>query len=125
MNDEAQPASLTLDGSSLLSKWGFGDGDLVHDWYADQATVGWWPRPFDHHDVLIDLVKTHLIPAVAAAGHAFIVYVIPTNHNPIRFSELDGQIVEHRRSKLTIDVYVTVTPEQIQEAIDRVKGAAA
>lgn len=112
---------LFLRGSSLLSKWGFGDGDCLGDW--------WWnvmdePVPADEHQVLRDLVRTHLVPALEAAGHVVEVYDIETIHNPIRARTLNGVEVDDYAGKtLEPEVFVTVALDDVWASIGRVQRA--
>jgi hypothetical protein len=77
------PESVTLFAESLLSKWGFHDGDQL-DWLYDFGFT-------DDHPVLIEVVKTKLLPALP---HHIEVREISCIHNPIRASKIDGNSVE-------------------------------
>ncbi|MGW9270779.1 hypothetical protein [Microbacterium sp. NPDC055599] len=104
----------TLDADSLLSKWGFGDGDALSDW--------WWEHfeedpPFDDRRALHALVLSYLVPAITDAGREVNVYWIETIHNPVRSDTLDGAPVDHYSARLwTIDppIVVQVTRAQIE-----------
>lgn len=79
---------LWLFSESLLSKWGFNDGDLpdeVDGWLDAQDPpihlAGNW-RP-----ILCQLVRRYLIPALDQAVE---VVEIETSHNPIRAEKVDG-----------------------------------
>jgi hypothetical protein len=77
---------LTLLSSSLLSKWGFNDGDDPDDWldYCDANGI-------DHNALgfpLIPLVQRHLLPQLK---QRVTVVEIETSHNPIRAESVDGQ----------------------------------
>jgi hypothetical protein len=80
---------LVLRADNLLWKGGFEDGDILFDWHWDAIDAP-WPYLASEHDTLALLVTTHLIPALAAAGHNVEVYRIETIHNPIRASVVDG-----------------------------------
>ena len=77
------PESVTLFAESLLSKWGFHDGDQL-DWLYDFGIT-------DDHPVLIEVVKAKLLPALP---HHVEVREISCIHNPIRASKIDGKNVE-------------------------------
>ena len=77
------PESVTLFAESLLSKWGFHDGDQL-DWLYDFGIS-------DDHPVLIEVVKTKLLPALS---HHVEVREISCIHNPIRASKIDGKGVK-------------------------------
>lgn len=77
---------LTLFSSSLLSKWGFNDGDDPDDWldYCDG-------RGIDHNALafpLIPLVQRYLLPQLK---QKVTVVEIETSHNPIRAESVGGQ----------------------------------
>jgi len=79
-------AHLTLFSSSLLSKWGFNDGDDPDEWldYCDAHGI-------DHNAVdfpLIPLVHQYLLPKI---GQKITVVEIETSHNPIRALTVDGE----------------------------------
>jgi hypothetical protein len=83
----AEP-TLTLFSSSLLSKWGFNDGDAPDQWYdyCDSLGVDWTKLEFP----LAALVRKHLVPALE---QTITVCDIETSHNPIRAETVDGQDV--------------------------------
>lgn len=120
-----EPPTLTLYAHGLCSKWGFNDGDepdyLLDYW--DEIGVDW--TQFDGwHAVLRKLVRSHLVPALEAAGHTVEVYDIETNHNPIRASRIDGQDVDDYASQppvaLRVDE-VVVPYEDVAAACGLVK----
>jgi hypothetical protein len=79
---------LTLFSSSLLSKWGFNDGDDPDDWldYCEAHQV-------DHNELdfpLVALVRRYLLPKLQ---QSVTVVEIETSHNPIRADSVDGQDV--------------------------------
>lgn len=77
---------LTLYSESLLSKWGFNDGD-VPDAYLDWCDANAHPYPDDWHQVLCTLVGTRLAPALEQRVE---LVDIETHHNPIRAKRVDG-----------------------------------
>lgn len=89
---EPEP-TLSLWSESLLSKWGFQDGDTpeqVMD-YCDDHGIDY--VRVDWHEVLRGLVRKHLLPELEK-HHTIKLVDIETIHNPIRASEVDGRDVE-------------------------------
>lgn len=70
---------------SLLSKFGFGDGDMLDDLLFDNGI-----NLDNDHDFLIKVVREHVLPAVKQQVD---VYEIVTIHNPIRAERIDGVLV--------------------------------
>lgn len=91
------PETVQLNSSCLLSKWGFGDGDEL-DWLHEHGD-------FDKHAVLVELVKTRLLPALAQKVE---VEIIETIHNPVRAASVDGEDVT--KWHYEIDCPVNLTP---------------
>lgn len=93
---------------SLLSKWGFGDGDMLDDLLFDNGL------PYGH-DVLIRVVRNKILPVIQQNVE---VYEISTNHNPIRAKAVDGIEVDdynyNPNIKLTPE-YVDVPDSEILE----------
>jgi hypothetical protein len=79
---------LTLFSSSLLSKWGFADGDDPDDWldYCEANGVDYTRLDFP----LVALVRRFLLPRIE---QAVTVAEIETCHNPIRAETVDGRDV--------------------------------
>jgi hypothetical protein len=105
------PPTLTLHSWSLLSKFGFNDGDVPDEILDYMFEAGVNPRetPWDWHDALRAMVRKHLLPALAAEGHEVEVYDIDTAHNPIRADKIDGVVVD----SLDRDQWPTLTPEYV------------
>jgi hypothetical protein len=107
-------SDLTLYAEGLLSRWGFGDGDVVDDW--------WW-EVFDEpapDEALEELVEQLLLPVLTEHGHTFEAYRIGTIHNPIRLRVLDGEPVDvyaDADNRQLDEIYVTITPLQAQLAL--------
>lgn len=83
---------LHLFATSLASKWGFDDGDLIGDFLYDLQDAGLIEDDadlgvVDEHAVLRRLVRERLLPVIPLAIQ---VYEVETNHNPIRASAVDG-----------------------------------
>lgn len=113
--------SVELQATDLLSKWGFGDGDLLWDWAHDN--LGDDLDPDVYHPALRALVRKHLIPAIEAAGHTVDAFDIWTIHNPIRTGVLNGEPVDNRRPTAQQeaalgDIAVTVSADEIRAAIE-------
>lgn len=114
---------LVLTSESLLSKWGFNDGDepdALLDHLDDVGLTGGGYLPGDvWHVVLCRLVREHLIPQL---DQDIDVTVLETNHNPVRARTVDGADVTHlwRRTR---DPRPALTPESVSVPIDVVVAA--
>lgn len=108
-----------MDAESLGSKWGFGDGDALDDWWWDN--YGEDPS-FNTHRVLYRLVEDHLIPALAEWDIELV--LIHTNHNPVRAEKVDGVEIDWGDSGGAFPCrgVVAVTRRQIEAAVDRSHG---
>lgn len=115
---EGPPVILSADG--LMSKWGFGDGDMPDDvwdhlWESGEHDLNW-------HAVLRILVRRYLLPALEEAGHEVTVYDIETIHNPIRAEMIDGIEIDDYNDNNTNPVLrldgVTVEWPQVKQAIE-------
>lgn len=107
---------LTLSADDLCSKWGFSDGDLLTEHgfrYTKEKPPATGPMQYQHwnHEVLILLVRRHLLPLMPGAE----VEEIGTHHNPIRFTDW------HEREFFADPVTVQVTEEQIEDAAQAVE----
>ena len=102
-----EPA-LILFSESLLSKWGFHDGDIPDD-YLDWCDANGHPYPDDWHTVLRTLVRTRLAPALEQRVE---LVDIETNHNPIRATKVDGVDVTDRWYQT--EPAVTLTPDCVE-----------
>lgn len=83
-------SGLHLYSSSLLSKYGFNDGDTPEQLQDHLDSLG-QPYPDDWRAVLVHLVRTRLLPVLDQQVE---VEVLCTNHNPIRAVTVDGLNVE-------------------------------
>lgn len=109
----------------LLSKWGFGDGDmlddLLFDWLDDTGRSipernghrGTW-----EHRVLVRLVREFVVPAI---DQPIEVYEIGTAHNPIRASSVNGEPWD----VYTTDTEGVLTPEWVDVPLSEVLRVAA
>lgn len=108
----------TMHAESLLSKWGFGDGDALSDWWWDQFETD---PPFNDHDVLFTLVESHLVPKMQAAGWKVDLVKIATIHNPVRAGRLNNVEVDwYAGDGGPISIEASVTAEQILHAAEEV-----
>lgn len=98
--------TLHLHAQSLASKFGFMDGDIV-SLFCEENNIESELKDKDSHDVLIKLVRKHLLPLVSNVK----VFEILTMHNPIRCE--DDFIDEMRHS----DVQVEVGLEEVLQCI--------
>ena len=98
--------TLHLHAQSLASKFGFMDGDIV-SLFCEENNIESEIKDKDSHDVLIKLVRKHLLPLVSHVK----VFEILTMHNPIRCE--DDFIDEMRHS----DVQVEVGLEEVLQCI--------
>lgn len=87
-------SEVTLNVDCLLSKFGFGDGDVICDWWDDRRDDDF--AEWSMHATLQALVRRYLIPEIEKRGHTIEVYDIVTIHNPIRARRIDGKEVEPR-----------------------------
>lgn len=98
--------TIHLQARSLASKFGFMDGDIV-SLFCEENNIESELKDKDSHDVLIKLVREHLLPLVSHVK----VFEILTMHNPIRCE--DDFIDELRQS----DVQVEVGLEEVLQCI--------
>jgi hypothetical protein len=115
---------VVLYASSLLSKWGFRDGDEPDDyldWLDDQQL----PHPEDWHQILRHLVRTRLLPLI---DEDIKVYDIETNHNPIRASTVNGVDIDDARASnhgVLHDVDVTIPYAEVYAVQEQLRGHCA
>jgi hypothetical protein len=81
----ATEPTITLFSASLLSKWGFNDGDDPNEWWDYCEAHGADPSILDFP--LVEVVQRYLIPRL---DQEVTVAVIETIHNPIRVDTVDG-----------------------------------
>lgn len=108
------PRTLTLRASDLMSKHGFGDGDVLDD-FADELEDAGFPEYYEN-EVLQLLVERHLIPLLPPGCE---VRRTESNHNPIRvlFEGVWDKALYERLTPIT----VSVTLEQIIEVAREVQ----
>lgn len=119
MSDDVAVTDRTflLDAESLCSKWGFGDGDALDDWWWDTYDED---PAVDTHELLHALVIAYLIPAIREAGHDVVLERVETIHNPVRAYTLDGVEVDQydsSRDHFNPEILVYVTRGQIEEMV--------
>ncbi|PYY59977.1 hypothetical protein DEJ17_06305 [Curtobacterium sp. MCSS17_011] len=119
------PAPLRLDGGSLLSKWGFSDGDLMIDWAWDNLPADDAERVSEqHHDLLIGLVQERLVPELTEWDVE--VAVMETLHNPIRARRIDGAEVDWRDPEFSHpleNIEVVVSAEHVLQKVRQGEAA--
>lgn len=102
---EPPPELVVLNSASLLSKFGFMDGDQF-DWTYEHGVK-------DKHKLLIAMVREFILPKLEQKVE---VYEIGTIHNPIRAKSVDGVSFDgytnQYNSKLT-PKYFQFTGEEI------------
>lgn len=96
------PEMVTFFTESLLSKWGFSDGDLL-DWLYEFGIR-------DKHAVLCAVVRQKVLPALAQRVE---VDEIGTCHNPIRARTVDGKDVTHMHYDAVLHTKGMLTPESV------------
>ncbi len=122
---------LYLFSSSLLSKWGFDDGDPfddIEDWWHNQhgsppmghCNCGFYDLGVDARVLLPELVRRFLLPALDQAVE---LVDIETSHNPIRASTVDGVDVEDAWYESR--ARVTLTPDCVEVPYSVVVEVAA
>jgi hypothetical protein len=121
MLNVVEPPTLTLYSSSLLSKWGFNDGDmpnvLMDYWDAcsiDYSNLEW-------HQVLCRLIRLHLLPALTI-HHDIELIELETIHNPIRILVCDGRNMMSVWTENRMDV-PQLHPESVVVRYDDVADA--
>ena len=105
--------------NDLLSKWGFGDGDMLDDLLIDfggydYTDLTWFTKSDDvgpfhgfEHMVLIAAVCAYVVPKIDQRVEVF---VVGTIHNPIRAHRVDGTLV----ASYDNEDGVTLTPETVE-----------
>jgi hypothetical protein len=79
------PETVHFFTESLLSKWGFGDGDDLNWLYEHN-------RDYDPHATLIECVRRRMLPALKQKVE---IREIVCRHNPCRAGTVDGVDVTH------------------------------
>ena len=100
--------TLNLHAQSLASKFGFMDGDIV-SLFCEENNIESEIKDKDSHEVLIKLVRKHLLPLVSHVE----VFEISTMHNPIRCE--DEFIDEMRQSDAQVEVGIEEVLQCIKE----------
>ncbi len=95
------PETVHLFTESLLSKWGFHDGDQL-DWLWSHH------RGYDKHAVLIECVKRKMLPALVQKVE---IREIVCCHNPCRAETVDGKNVTDLWYDSALKLDPTLSPE--------------
>lgn len=74
------PETVQFNSDCLLSKWGFGDGNML-DWLYDHNS------DYDPHATLIECVRRKMLPALKQTVE---IREIGCCHNPCRAGTVDG-----------------------------------
>jgi len=85
---------MKIDPNGLLSKWGFGDGDMLDDLLYENGYEDAWKDDADKeeghwfdHRILVRVIEEHVVPKLDQVVETFTVWGI---HNPIRADNIDG-----------------------------------
>ncbi|MFG2328262.1 hypothetical protein ACGFMM_01415 [Streptomyces sp. NPDC048604] len=108
---------VTLFSSSLLSKWGFSDGDDPGDWldYCEARGIDYTVLGFP----LVALVRQYLLPRIE---QPITVVEVETIHNPIRAETVNGQDMTETWFGRAPEP--TLTPEYVEVPMSEVLGVA-
>ena len=93
-----EPPLLFLYADSLLSKFGFSDGDCP-DAFLDWCEAGYAPDLYPRaihcwREVLPVIVRKYLLPELKAKGFEVTVSEMVTNHNPVRADAVNGKSLD-------------------------------
>jgi len=108
--------TLRLHSAGLLSKWGFNDGDAPYD-LLDWCDATGTDYPSSWHVTLVGLVKDFLLPVLDQDVE---VEIIPTSHNPIRASTVDGADVTRFHYLSSDPAEPVLTPESVEVPYEEV-----
>lgn len=114
---KVMPESLRLRADSLLSKWGFGDGDtpeIVYD-YCEANGIEY--QHLNWHATLVRLVREHLLLVLEQDVET---YEIETIHNPIRAQTVGGVLIDATSVTHAIDL----SPEYVDVPLNVVMQKA-
>lgn len=104
-----------LHSHDLLSKWGFGDGDLFNDFVFDNNYhVRWTTQEFPiDKEILKRVVETYLIPALP---YKVRLQCVVTMHNCVRVHPDDYEELQTQP-----EIVVKVSEQQVREICEQVK----
>lgn len=125
---------MLLSPRDLVSKWGFGDGDVCDELLDDLVDASPWATRVPARDsehryedplwqylssraLLVELVRTHLLP-VLPEQYRSNVNRVPTVHNPVRLS-VDETEEDTAENMLATTAPVAVTDDQLRDAFER------
>jgi hypothetical protein len=102
---------LLLVSQSLLSKWGFCDGDMPDALmqYCEDHSVDPWQA--DWRETLCLLVRSHLLPELLKHQPVELAADMVTNHNPVRAERVNGEDVSELWT--ADEVGVDLVPEYV------------
>ena len=106
---------LTLSSNSLLSKWGFWDGDQFSEFvYNNNYHVKWTTQHLTiDKEILKRAVERYLLPALPVLIK---LDCFPTHHNSIRVHEDDYEELATQPETI-----VTLTEQQLRDICEEVK----
>lgn len=112
---------ITFHCNDVFSKYGFGDGDMLHEWVDRRFNYEMQER-YDGNfwqDLLAVILARHVIPALAPAkipGPSVRIELFRSSHNPMRVVKVDGREWDDRKMAFADDGL----PRSPQEAIPNV-----
>lgn len=97
---------------SLLSKWGFNDGDIL-DGHPDERIRS---LSYDEqHDLLFEVVQRYILPHLRAnSGKPIRIVQLSTTHNPVRVSMIGEETTHHLWYEHTEGIESLLKPESIE-----------
>ena len=114
---------IALYAADLWSKWGFNDGDMPDEVWDALEEEGIDVLHLDWHRVLIDLVRTFLVPRLDVEVE---LQEIITSHNPIRSVDAgDYSYGDKINEEEPSNVSVFVSMPEVISAANRVLGREA
>jgi len=91
--DLSNAPGVLLRASSLASRWGFGDGDVLDEWHEEVFDC---PAPdgMNLHKALAELVLAHLVPLLESKGYVIDTEYVGGIHNPIVARYVNGEKID-------------------------------
>ena len=103
-----------LSSESLLSKWGFCDGDLFSDFVHENYIVEWTTQEFAmDKQVLKMAVERYLLPALPVPIR---IQCFMTPHNNVRV-----HVGDYRNLEAQPETVVEITEQQLRELCEEIK----
>lgn len=103
---------MILDTADLLSKWGFDDGDILHDFKVGHGLK------VNSATLLVEVVKRYVLPELRK-HHDLKADVVLGLHNPIRVIQVDGVSVDDND-----EPSMTLTPAMVDVSDDMILAIA-